>query len=192
MIPCTDPVHDGPFSRYGRKVVTPPRAFPFLGILSAVFVAGGFGLEFKIAVMGGDGIGPEVTDQGVRALEAVGSAFGHSFDLSYGNIGGISIDKHGIPFTDEVRAMSGDNDAVLFGAVGGPKWDDPNATVRPEQGLLDIRAHMGVFANIRPVKVYPLLADASPLKPGVLEGVDMVVVRELTGGLLGPVDIQAA
>ena len=140
-------------------------------------------MEFKIAVMGGDGIGPEVTDQGVRALEAVGSAFGHSFDLSYGDIGGISIDKHGIPFTDEVRAMSGDNDAVLFGAVGGPKWDDPNATVRPEQGLLDIRAHMGVFANIRPVKVYPLLADASPLKPGVLEGVDMVV-RELTGGLL--------
>ena len=140
-------------------------------------------MEFKIAVMGGDGIGPEVTDQGVRAMEAVGSAFGHSFNLSYGDIGGISIDKHGIPFTDEVRAMSGDNDAVLFGAVGGPKWDDPNATVRPEQGLLDIRAHMGVFANIRPVKVYPWLADASPLKASVLEGVDMVVVRELTGGL---------
>ena len=140
-------------------------------------------MEFKIAVMGGDGIGPEVTDQGVRALEAVGSAFGHSFNLSYGDIGGISIDKHGIPFTDEVRAMSGENDAVLFGAVGGPKWDDPNATVRPEQGLLDIRAHMGVFANIRPVKVYPWLADASPLKASVLEGVDMVVVRELTGGL---------
>ena len=140
-------------------------------------------MEFKIAVMGGDGIGPEVTDQGVRALEAVGAAFGHSFNLSYGDIGGISIDKHGIPFTDEVRAMSGDNDAVLFGAVGGPKWDDPNATVRPEQGLLDIRAHMGVFANIRPVKVYPWLADASPLKASVLEGVDMVVVRELTGGL---------
>ena len=123
-------------------------------------------MEFNIAVMGGDGIGPEVTDQGVRALEAVGGAFGHSFNLSYGDIGGISIDKHGIPFTDEVRAMSGDNDAVLFGAVGGPKWDDPNAAVRPEQGLLDIRAHMGVFANIRPVKVYPWLADASPLKSG--------------------------
>ena len=140
-------------------------------------------MEFKIAVLGGDGIGPEVTDQGVRALEAVGGAFGHSFELSYGDIGGVSIDKHGVPFTDEVRAMSGENDAVLFGAVGGPKWDDPNATVRPEQGLLDIRAHMGVFANIRPVKVYPWLADASPLKSGVLEGVDMVVVRELTGGL---------
>ena len=78
-------------------------------------------MEFKIAVMGGDGIGPEVTDQGVRALEAVGSAFGHSFELSYGDIGGISIDKHGIPFTDEVREMSGTNDAVLFGAVGRPR-----------------------------------------------------------------------
>ena len=140
-------------------------------------------MEFKIAVLGGDGIGPEVTEQGVRAMEAVGSAFGHTFALSYGDIGGISIDRHGIPFTEEVRAMSGDNDAVLFGAVGGPKWDDPNATVRPEQGLLDIRAHMGVFANIRPVKVYPWLADASPLKASALEGVDMVVVRELTGGL---------
>ena len=140
-------------------------------------------MEFRIAVMGGDGIGPEVTDQGVRALEAAGRAFGHTFDLAYGDIGGISIDKYGIPFTDEVRGMAGDNDAVLFGAVGGPKWDDPNATVRPEQGLLDIRAHMGVFANIRPVKVYPWLADASPLKASVLEGVDMVVVRELTGGL---------
>ena len=140
-------------------------------------------MEFNIAVMGGDGIGPEVTAQGVRAMEAVGRAFGHTFNLSYGDIGGISIDKHGIPFTEEVRAMSGDNDAVLFGAVGGPKWDDPNATVRPEQGLLDIRAHMGVFANIRPVKVYPWLADASPLKASALEGVDMVVVRELTGGL---------
>ena len=140
-------------------------------------------MEFSIAVLGGDGIGPEVTGQGVRALEAAGRAFGHSFNLSYGDIGGVSIDKHGVPFTDEVRAMSGGNDAVLFGAVGGPQWDDPNAAVRPEQGLLDIRAHMGVFANIRPVKVYPWLAESSVLKPGVLEGVDMVVVRELTGGL---------
>ncbi len=140
-------------------------------------------MEFNIAVLGGDGIGPEVTNQGVGALQSVGAAFGHTFNLSYGDIGGISIDNHGIPFTDEVREMSSASDAVLFGAVGGPKWDDPNAAVRPEQGLLDIRAHMGVFANIRPVKAYPRLADASPLKPSVLEGVDMVVVRELTGGL---------
>ena len=140
-------------------------------------------LEFNIAVLGGDGIGPEVTGEGVRVLEAVGRAFGHGFNLSYSDIGGVSIDRHGIPFTAEARAMSEANDAVLFGAVGGPQWDDPNAAVRPEQGLLDIRANMGVFANIRPVKVYPWLADASPLKPGVLQGVDLVVVRELTGGL---------
>ena len=140
-------------------------------------------MEFDITVLGGDGIGPEVTTEGVRVMEAVGSAFGHSFNLSYGDIGGISIDNHGVPFTDEVRAMTDACDAVLFGAVGGPKWDDPNATVRPEQGLLDIRAHMGVFANIRPVKVYPWLIESSVLKPEVVRDVDVVVVRELTGGL---------
>ena len=140
-------------------------------------------MEFDIAVLSGDGIGPEVTSQGVRVLEAVGSAFGHRFNLAYGDIGGISIDNHGIPFTDEVRAMTDASDAVLFGAVGGPKWDDPNATVRPEQGLLDIRAHMGVFANIRPVKVYPWLIESSVLKPEVVRDVELVVVRELTGGL---------
>ena len=117
-------------------------------------------MEFNIAVLGGDGIGPEVTDQGVRALEAVGRAFGHSFNLSYGDIGGISIDKHGTPLTDETRGLLDSNDAVLFGAVGGPKWDSPDAKVRPEMGLLDMRAHMGVFANIRPVKVYPWLAES--------------------------------
>ena len=121
-------------------------------------------MEFNIAVLGGDGIGPEVTDQGVRALEAVGRAFGHSFNLNYGDIGGISIDKHGIPLTEETRALLDSNDAVLFGAVGGPKWDSPDAKVRPEMGLLDMRAHMGVFANIRPVKVYPWLAESSVLK----------------------------
>jgi 3-isopropylmalate dehydrogenase len=140
-------------------------------------------VEFNIAVLGGDGIGPEVTDQGVRALEAVGRAFGHTFNLSYGDIGGISIDKHGIPLTDDTRALLDSNDAVLFGAVGGPKWDSPDAKVRPEMGLLDMRAHMGVFANIRPVKVYPWLAESSVFKPEVIDGVDMVVVRELTGGL---------
>ena len=140
-------------------------------------------MEFNIAVLGGDGIGPEVTGQGVRALEAVGRAFGHSFDLSYGDIGGISIDKHGIPLTDDTRGLLDANDAVLFGAVGGPKWDSPDAKVRPEMGLLDMRAHMGVFANIRPVKVYPWLADSSVLKPDIIKGVDLVVVRELTGGL---------
>ena len=140
-------------------------------------------MDFKLAVLGGDGIGPEVTAEGVKALEAVGRAFGHNFALEYGDVGGISIDRHGVPLTDSVRDLASDADAVLFGAVGGPKWDDPSAPTRPEDGLLALRAHLGVFANIRPVKVYPELTGSSVLKPHVLEGVDMVVVRELTGGL---------
>ncbi len=140
-------------------------------------------MDFELAVLGGDGIGPEVTAEGVKALEAVGRAFGHNFALEYGDVGGISIDRHGVPLTDGVRDLASDADAVLFGAVGGPKWDDPSASTRPEDGLLALRAHLGVFANIRPVKVYPELTGSSVLKPHVLEGVDMVVVRELTGGL---------
>ena len=140
-------------------------------------------MEFNIAVLGGDGIGPEVTNESVKILGSVAKNFGHSFNLEYGDVGGISIDKHGTPLLDEVRELAGSSDAVLFGAVGGPKWDDPTATMRPEDGLLQLRAEMGVFANIRPVKVYPDLIESSVLKPEVLEGVDMVVVRELTGGL---------
>ena len=140
-------------------------------------------MEFTIAVLAGDGIGPEVTAQGVKVLEAVGNSFGHRFQLKYGDVGGISIDKHGTPLLPEVKALAQSADAVLFGAVGGPKWDDPAATVHPEDGLLQLRAHLGVFANIRPVKVYPWLADASVFKPEVLDGVELVVVRELTGGL---------
>lgn len=140
-------------------------------------------MEFNIAVLGGDGIGPEVTAQGVRVLEGVGRAFGHRFHTEYGDVGGISIDKHRVALTDRVRDLAGASDAVLFGAVGGPKWDDPAATVRPEDGLLQLRACLGVFANLRPVKVFPQLVDSSVLKPSVLEGVDLVVVRELTGGL---------
>ncbi|HEU0020860.1 MAG TPA: 3-isopropylmalate dehydrogenase [Dehalococcoidia bacterium] len=140
-------------------------------------------MEFNIAVLGGDGIGPEVTAEGVKVLDALGGVFGHRFSLHYGDVGGISIDKHGTPLQDEVRELAGAADAVLFGAVGGPKWDDPSAPTRPEDGLLQLRAQLGVFANIRPVKVYPKLMDSSVLKPYVLTGVDMVVVRELTGGL---------
>jgi 3-isopropylmalate dehydrogenase len=140
-------------------------------------------MDFNIAVLGGDGIGPEVTAEGVKALEAVGRAFGHTFILEYGDVGGVSIDRHGTPLTDEVRDIATAADAVLFGAVGGPKWDDPSAPTRPEDGLLALRAHLNVFANIRPVKVYPELTGSSVLKPHVLENVDMVVVRELTGGL---------
>ncbi len=140
-------------------------------------------MEFDIAVLGGDGIGPEVTAQSVRVLEEAGRVFGHRFRLEYGDVGGVSIDNHGTPLLPSVRDLAGGSDSVLFGAVGGPKWDDPTATMRPEDGLLQLRAHLGVFANIRPVKVYPLLADSNVLKPHVLDGVDMVVVRELTGGL---------
>ena len=140
-------------------------------------------MDFKIAVLGGDGIGPEVTAEGVKVLEAVGRISGHNFNLEYGDVGGISIDRHGTPLPAEVQDLAGASDAVLFGAVGGPKWDDPAVPVHPEDGLLQLRAHLGVFANIRPVKVYPWLADSSVLKPPVLHGVDMVVVRELTGGL---------
>ena len=140
-------------------------------------------MDFKLAVLTGDGIGPEVTAEGVKVLEAIGRQFGHGFSLEYGDVGGISIDKHGTPLLPEVAELAGASDAVLFGAVGGPKWDDPAASMHPEDGLLQLRAQLGVFANIRPVKVYPKLNDSSVLKPEVLSGVDMVVVRELTGGL---------
>ena len=140
-------------------------------------------MEFKIAVLPGDGIGPEVTAEGVKVLEAVGRAFCHGFDLEYADVGGISIDKYGTALLPEVCQLAQSTDAVLFGAVGGPKWDDPAASVRPEDAILQLRTHMGVFANLRPVKVNPDLTGASALKPEVLDGVDMVVVRELTGGL---------
>ena len=140
-------------------------------------------MDFKIAVLPGDGIGPEVTAEAVKVLQAIGTAFGHRFELEYGDVGGISIDNHGSALLPEVCALTEEADGVLFGAVGGPKWDDPSATVRPEEAILQLRSHMGVFANVRPVKVYPWLIDASPLKSQVLEGVDMVVIRELTGGL---------
>ena len=140
-------------------------------------------MDFQIAVLSGDGIGPEVTAQGANVLETVGRVYGHRFDLEYGDVGGISMDKHGTPLLPEVQDLAASADGVLFGAVGGPKWDDPSAPVRPEDGLLELRTRLGVFANIRPVKVYPWLADSSSLKPSVIEGVDLVVVRELTGGL---------
>ena len=163
----------------------------FTCILMAVFICsaitfhfdGRLALEFNIAVLAGDGIGPEVTGQSVAVLKALEGVFGHRFNFQEGAIGGISIDKHGTPVKDDVLEMASSADAVLFGAVGGPKWDDPSASMRPEQAILELRAHLGVFANIRPVKVNPLLADSSVLKSSVIEDVDLVVVRELTGGV---------
>ena len=140
-------------------------------------------MKATIAVLPGDGIGPEVTAEGVKALQAVARKFGHDFEFREGIIGGCSIDKTGTALPPETSALCKSADAVLLGAVGGPKWDDPNASVRPEQGLFAIRKELGLFANLRPVTCHPKLADASPLRPEVLKGVDLLVVRELTGGL---------
>jgi len=137
----------------------------------------------SIVVLGGDGIGPEVTAEAERALQAVARRGGHEFRFTEHLLGGCSIDRHGTALTDEVLAACKASDAVLLGAVGGPRWDDPSSTVRPEQGLLGLRKGLGVFANLRPVRVHPRLVDASPVKPDRIAGVDFLVIRELTGGL---------
>ena len=140
-------------------------------------------MDYKIAVLPGDGIGPEVTNESVRVLDAIGERFGHTFSYEHGAVGGNAIDDFGNALPDSTLRTAKEADAVLFGAVGGPKWDDPRAKTRPEDGLLAIRKGLDLFANLRPVQVVPQLIDASPLKPSVLEGVDFIVVRELTGGL---------
>ena len=140
-------------------------------------------MEFKIAILPGDGIGPEVIAEAVKVMNAVGRRFGHDFELRQGRIGGNAIDDFGTPLPDETVELCQDSDAILFGAVGGPKWDDPDAATRPEDGILAIRKSLGLFANLRPVKVYPALINSSPVKPALLEGVDMIILRELTGGL---------
>ena len=140
-------------------------------------------MNFSITVLPGDGIGPEVVSEAVKVMNAVGNRFGHSFDTTYGRVGGNAIDDFGTPLPDDTVEMCRDTDGILFGAVGGPKWDDPRAKTRPEDGILAIRKSLGLFANLRPVKVYPQLINSSPIKPHLLEGVDMIIVRELTGGL---------
>jgi 3-isopropylmalate dehydrogenase len=140
-------------------------------------------MKFDIAVLAGDGVGPEVVTQALKVLQTVGGRFGHSFQLHDGLIGGAAIDTLGTALSDETLTMCEQCDAVLLGAVGGSKWDDPRAEVHPEDGLLALRKGLGLFANLRPVKVFPMLVDSTNLKPGVVRGVDLVVVRELTGGL---------
>lgn len=140
-------------------------------------------MKAKIAVLSGDGIGPEVTGKAVDVLQKVASKFGHDFTFEDALMGGIAIDKTGNPLPDETIAVCESADAILLGAVGGPQWSDPTAPVRPEQGLLKIRQHFGLFANLRPVKIYPALADHAPLRRDLLDGVDMLFVRELTGGI---------
>jgi 3-isopropylmalate dehydrogenase len=140
-------------------------------------------MKAKIVLLPGDGIGPEIVDATVQVLEALAKKKGHTFTFEKHLIGGIAIDETGTPLPDATVAACKTADAILLGAVGGPKWDDPDAKVRPEQGLLGIRKALGLFANIRPVKLIRGLEDASPLKPERLAGVDLVFVRELTGGI---------
>mgnify|MGYP001828732988 CR=1 FL=1 len=136
-----------------------------------------------IAALPGDGIGPEVTRAALRVLNAAAERAGFAIEVREALVGGAAIDASGEPFPAETRALALEADAVLLGAVGDPRWNDPNLTVRPEQGLLDLRAAMKVYANLRPVTTHPALYDASPLKPERLAGVDILVVRELTGGI---------
>ena len=140
-------------------------------------------MQADIVVLPGDGIGPEIVSATVPVLEAVAARFGHDFRFAEHDIGGIAIDRHGEPLPAATLEAARKADAILLGAVGGPKWSDPNAKVRPEQGLLAIRKALGLFANLRPVKPHAAALGASPIKAELLEGVDIVVVRELTGGI---------
>ena len=140
-------------------------------------------MKATIAVLAGDGIGGEVTAEAVRALERMASRFGHRFEFESALLGGAAIDATGTPLPPETLALAARADAILLGAVGGPKWSDPNAPVRPEQGLLQLRKALGLFANLRPVVPHPAVLHASPIKAELLHGVDIMVVRELTGGI---------
>jgi len=140
-------------------------------------------MEARIVLLPGDGIGPEVVGAGRNILACVAERFGHSFETKEYLIGGCAIDAVGVPLPDVTLAACRKAEAILLGAVGGPKWDDPNAAVRPEQGLLGLRKGLGLYANLRPVKPHPDLSQASPIHPDRLQGVDLLVVRELTGGI---------
>ncbi len=140
-------------------------------------------MNSHIVILPGDGIGPDVTHEAVRVLKSIAEKFGHQFSFEQQLIGGIAIDETGSALPDETLRACLNADAVLLGAVGGPKWDDPKAKTRPEDGLLAIRKGLGLFANLRPVRPHPALAFASPLREEKIRGVDFIVVRELTGGL---------
>jgi 3-isopropylmalate dehydrogenase len=144
---------------------------------------GGYPLKAKIVLLPGDGIGPEVITEASKVLSAVASKFGHTFDMTEAPIGGIAIDEYGTALPEHSLEQCLNSDAVLLGAVGGPKWSDPLAPVRPEQGLLQLRKALGAYANLRPIKVFDALAAASPLKPERIQDVDIMFVRELTGGI---------
>jgi 3-isopropylmalate dehydrogenase len=140
-------------------------------------------LKFKLAVLPGDGVGPDVLAEGIKVLEAIGKKFGHDFELTHGLIGGVAIAAEGTAFSDDTLAMCKTKDAVLFGAVGDPRYDAPTAKIHPEDGILAIRKGLGLFANLRPVFLYSQLVNSTPLKPEIVRGTDFMVIRELTGGL---------
>lgn len=138
----------------------------------------------KITVLPGDGIGPEIVAEAVKVMNRVAERFGHSFEYTYVDIGGCSIDKFGVPITDEGMEKCKNSDSVLLGAVGGPKWDSCPPEIRPEKALLAVRKELGLFANLRPTKLFSQLASASPLKQEIVGGgIDLLIVRELTGGV---------
>ncbi|MCC6139339.1 MAG: 3-isopropylmalate dehydrogenase [Nitrospira sp.] len=140
-------------------------------------------MKAKIAVLAGDGVGREIVPEAVKVLKAIGEAYQHSFEFTSADIGGQAIDKVGVPLPQETLALAKQSDAVLLGAVGGPKWEGLEYSLRPERALLGIREALGLYANLRPAKVYPNLLDASTLKREVIDGIDILVVRELTGGI---------
>ena len=141
-------------------------------------------MKKNITLLKGDGIGPEIVDQAVKVLDAVAKKYGHKFNYTEVDIGGCSIDKFGVPITDEGMAKCKSADAVLLGAVGGPKWDNVDPSIRPEKALLAVRRELGLFANLRPTRLFPQLADSSPLKQSIVgNGIDLMIVRELTGGI---------
>ena len=138
----------------------------------------------NITLLKGDGIGPEIVDQAVKVLDAVAKKYGHVFNYTEVDIGGCSIDKYGVPITDEGMEKCKSADAVLLGAVGGPKWDGVDPSIRPEKALLAVRRELGLFANLRPTRLFAQLADSSPLKQSIVgNGIDLMIVRELTGGI---------
>ena len=141
-------------------------------------------MKGNLTILRGDGIGPEIIDEALKVLDAVSSKYGHGFYCTEVDIGGCSIDKHGVPITDDGLAAAKSADAVLLGAVGGPKWDGVDPSIRPEKALLAVRHELELFANLRPTKLFPQLAGASPLRDSIIgDGIDLMIVRELTGGV---------